>query len=80
MFVDCWEPPPNSRMSSIIPLGKLFGGKSVRLTPPMGPIDERNLSIRDIILVVSDTDYKNASKVWARINSDETSDELLPFC
>ena len=71
-------------MSSIIPLGKLFGGKSVRLTPPMpmGPKDEWFSSVRDIITVVCDQSNKRASETWINIGEEgktELSEYLRNF-
>ena len=37
------------------------------------------MSVRDIIMVVCNTDSKNASKIWGRISNGETSDELSSF-
>ena len=66
-------------MSTIVPLGQLFGGKSIRLTPPMGPTNEQCLSVRDVIMVVGGQESKRANEVWQRL-SPEVKDELAAFC
>ena len=65
-------------MSSIIPLGKIFGDKSVRVTPHLDG-GERYLSVRDTIMVVCDMNAKRANEAWQRL-SDEQKDELTAFC
>ena len=64
-------------MSSIIPLGKIFGDKSVRVTPHLDG-GERYLSVRDTIMVVCDMNNDRAAKTWRNLN-DEVKDELSQF-
>ena len=66
-FVDCWEPPLNPGMSAVIPLGKIFGDKSIRVTPRLAPTDERFSSVRDIIMVVAEKDGNHASQTWREL-------------